>query len=266
MNRFRLGLDTFWQGAVLSYIALFHWLRPSQYLATKVWGPLTYMVFFTLLGRFASGEETAGFYVIGNALQTIAFSGIYGVTMSIGGDRENGTLHYLFGSPANRFLMFSGRSVMHILDGMLGALIGFGWGLLLLGLDLSHANLPLLGLIILIASFSTSGLGSLMGCLSLITRNVMFINNTVFFLLLVFSGANIDPARLPGWGQAISAALPLTRAIAAARAAAAGAPLAQVSSLLLIEFSIGLGYMLFGYVLFRWFELQARRRDTLEAF
>lgn len=266
MNQLKLNLQLFWQGAVLSYIGLFHWLRPGQYIATKVWGPLTYMLFFVLLGRYASGNDDTSFYVVGNALQTIAFSGIYGVTMSVGGDREAGTLQYLFGSPADRFLMFTGRSVMHILDGMLGAVIGFTWGVLILGLDLSQANLPALALIILIASFSTSGLGMLMGCLSLVTRNVMFVNNTVFFLLLVFTGANIELARLPGWAQALGQVLPLTRAIDAARRAVAGETLAGVAGLLAVELGIGLAYLLAGFVLFRWFEVQARRNDTLEAF
>jgi ABC-2 type transport system permease protein len=266
MNRLKLNLQLFWQGAVLSYIGLFHWLRPGQYIATKVWGPLTYMVFFTLLGRYASGNDDASFYVIGNALQTIAFSGIYGVTMSVGGDREFGTLPYLFGSPADRFLMFTGRSVMHILDGILGAVIGFAWGVLILGLDLSQANLPTLALIILVASFSTSGMGMLMGCLSLVTRNVMFVNNTVFFLLLVFTGANIEITRMPTWAQAVAQVLPLTRAIAAARRVAAGGSLAAVGDLLTVEFLLGLAYMLAGFFLFRWFEYVAKRRDTLEAF
>lgn len=266
MKKIRLAFQLFWQGAVLSYIALFHWLRPATYIGTKVWGPLTYMLFFTFLGRYASGNQNTSFYVVGNALQTIAFSGIYGVTMSVGGDRNAGTLQYLFGSPANRFLMFSGRSVLHILDGMLGAIIGFTWGVLLLGLDLSRANLPTLALIILIASFSTSGMGMLMGCLSLITRNVMFVNNMVFFLLLVFSGANIDLSRLPAWAQGISQVLPLTRSIMAARRIVAGDSPASVAPLLLAEFLIGLSYLLAGYFLFRWFEYIAKRRDTLETF
>jgi ABC-2 type transport system permease protein len=224
------------------------------------------MIFFVLLGRYASGKQSNDFYVIGNALQTIAFSGIFGVTMSIGGDREEGTLAYLFGSPADRFLLFTGRSLLHILDGMLGAVIGFTWGVLLLGLKLSWGDLPALGVIILVASFSTSGLGMLMGCLSLITRNVMFVNNTVFFLLLVFTGANIEVTRLPGWAQALAQVLPLTRSIAAARRVVAGETLSDVTALLLVEILIGLAYLLAGYFMFRWFEIMARRRGTLEAF
>jgi ABC-2 type transport system permease protein len=266
MHTLSVNLRLFFMGALLSYKALFRWLRPAQYLATKVWGPLMYMTFFVLLGEFATGEDNTSFYVIGNAVQTTALSGIYGVTMSITGDRWEGTLVYLFATPANRMSMFFGRAVMHIFDGMLGVFIGLVWGVLLFGLDLSKASPAALVLTILITTFSTAGLGLLLGCLSLLTRNVMFVNNTVFFLLLVFSGANVPLTSLPAWALAVSKALPLTRGIAATRLIVAGASLQEVMPLLVGELLIGMAYGLVGFVFFRWFEQQARRRGTLEAY
>ena len=65
VNNFRL----FFQGALLSYVALFRWLRPVTYMASKVLLPLNQMLFFTLLGTFATGRDNAHFYVIGNAIQ-----------------------------------------------------------------------------------------------------------------------------------------------------------------------------------------------------
>jgi ABC-2 type transport system permease protein len=259
-----VNLRLFWQSTLLSYIALFHWLRPTTYIASKILMPLAQILFFTLLGTYASGRENASFYIIGNSIQIAAVSGIYGVTMSIGGDRWNGTLPYLFGTPANRLVMFVGRAFLHLIDGMIGVVIGLVWGVVLLGLDLSNTNLPALGLTILLTTFSTSGLGLLMGCLSLITLNVMFVNNTVYFALLIFSGANVPVSTLPGWMQAISLILPLTRGIAAARMLVAGASLREVAPLLAGEFVVGLVYVLLGYWLFAWFELQAKRRGTLE--
>ncbi len=263
-NNLVLNTRLFFEGALLSYRALFHWLRPAQYLATKVWGPLVYMLFFVFLGRFATGEDNTAFYVIGNAVQTTALSGIYGVSMSIDGDRWTGTLPYLFATPANRLAMFVGRAFMHVLDGMLGVLIGLTWGVLFFGLDLSRTDPLALGLTILITTFSTSGLGLLLGCLGLVTRNVMFVNNTVFFLLLVFSGANVPIARLPGWAQTVSQALPLTRGIASARSVIAGENLAGVLPLLAVELAIGAAYILIGYGFFRRFEIQAKRRGSLD--
>jgi len=258
------NLRLFWQGAVLSYIAMFHWLQPHTYLASKILMPLAQILFFTFLGVSATGPASADFYIIGNAIQITAVSGIYGVTMSIGGDRWNGTLPYLFGTPANRMALFFGRSFIHVIDGMLGVLIGLLWGVVLLGLDLSQADLPALLLTILITTFSTSALGLLMGCISLITTNVMFVNNTVYFLLLILSGANIPIANLPAWVQTIAYGLPLTRGVASARAVISGMGMQQVAPLLLGEIVIGLLYGSAGYWLFRFFERVAKRRGSLE--
>jgi hypothetical protein len=103
-----------------------------------------------------------------------------------------------------------------------------------------------------------------MGCLSLLTANVMFVNNTMYFLLLIFSGANVDLNILPGWMQVISNVLPLTRGIASARALIAGASLTDILPLLAQELGIGLFYGLLGYFLFKWVEISAKRRGTLE--
>jgi ABC-2 type transport system permease protein len=260
------NLRLFWQGTLLSYVALFHWLRPGQYAASKLIMPLAQMFFFVFLGTFATGRDNASFYIIGNAIQITAVNGIFGVTMSVGGERENGTLPYLFGTPANRLVTFFGRAFMHILDGMLGVIIAFAWGVILLNLDLSHTDLSALMLTIMITTVSTCGLGLLLGCLSLITVNVMFVNNFVYFLLLIFSGANVPIADLPGWMQLISSAMPLTRGIAAARSLVDGASLSQVSPLLWGEVGIAVMYGILGYLLFAWFEVEAKRRGTLEVF
>ena len=260
------NLRLFWQGALLSYVALFHWMRPIQYVASKILMPLSQMFFFVYLGTYATGADNRSFYVVGNALQIAAVSGIYGMTMSIGGDRDNGTLGYIFGTPANRLVVFMGRAFMNIMDGALGVVIAFTWGVLLMGLDLSNANLSALALVIVVTTISTCGLGLLMGCLALITVNVMFINNFVYFILLILSGANVPVAELPAWIQAISYALPLTRGIAAARLLVEGAGLSQVTPLLLGELGVGLVYFFVGYVLFAVFEITAKRRGTLEVF
>jgi ABC-2 type transport system permease protein len=262
IRNFRLFLE----GAYLSFIALFAWLAPPYYITTKLIGPATYMIFFVLLGRFIAGQNDASFYVIGNAILATSLSGIYGVSMSIDGDRWTRTLIYLFGTPANRFFMFFGRAFIHILDGMLGVVIGLLLGVILFRLDLSQSNLLGLALTILITNFSTAGLGLTLGCLGLITRNVMFVNNALFVMLWIFSGANISIDALPIWAQQVSTVLPLTRGVASARLVISGADLKEVMPLLSVELLIGLIYTFIGYFMFRQFEYQAKKRGTLEAF
>ena len=265
-KRFITNVKIFFEGAILSYRALFRWLRPATYIASKILAPLTMMIFFVFIGAYASGNNDASFYVIGNALIFAASSGIFGVTMSIGGERWSGTLPYLFGSPANRMAIFVGRAFMHILDGMLGVFIGLGWGILLFGLDLSQTHLTPLLITILITTFSTAGLGLLMGCVGLITRNVMLVNNTVYFMMLLFSGANISIESLPKWMQVISNYIPLTRGITSTRLIVAGAGINEILPLLLEEFLIGIMFALVGFFLFSTFEKQAKKLGTLEIF
>src|SRR5262245_41160359 len=101
-----LNIRMFLEGARLSYIALFHWLNPTTYIASKVLMPVNQILFFTLLGVYATSRSNADFYIIGNAVQMASISGIYAMTMTIGGDRWAGTLPYLFGIPANRLMMY----------------------------------------------------------------------------------------------------------------------------------------------------------------
>lgn len=266
INTFAINMRLFWQGAILSYVALFHWLQPTTYMASKIFLPLAQILFFTLLGVSANNGRSSSYFAIGNALQVVAISGIYGVTMSIGGDRNAGTLAYLFATPANRMFMFLGRAFIHIIDGMLGVAIGLLWGVILLGIDFSRTNLLALILTILVTTISTSGLGLLLGCISLVSLSVMFINNTVYFLLLLFSGANVPIETLPGWMQFISSILPLSRGIAAARALVDGATFNSVLPLIAGELLVGIVYITIGYVCFRIFEYQGKRRGTIEAF
>jgi len=77
---------------------------------------------------------------------------------------------------------------------------------------------------------------------------------------------NVSLANFPVWAQKAAHLLPLTRCIQAARQVIAGASFLEVSLLLAGEMLIGMCYVTIGYLLFSWFEIQAKRRGTLEAF
>jgi ABC-2 type transport system permease protein len=254
----------FFESARLSYIALFRWLSPPTYIASKILMPLNQLIFFTLLGIYATSRDNSSFYVIGNAMQITAVNGIFGVTMTIGDDRFSGTLPYLFGVPSNRLLMYLGRAVFHILDGATGVVISLILGTLLFGIDLSHANPFLLLLAIAVTTVSTAGLGLALGSLSLVTVNAIFFGNLIYFLLLAFCGVNIPLENMPEWVQVISNFLPITHGLEAAREIVKGSGFGEVSSLLAWELVIGMAYILLGYSFFRWIEFQARRRGTLD--
>jgi ABC-2 type transport system permease protein len=117
---------------------------------------------------------------------------------------------------------------------------------------------------VVVSAASCTALGMLIGSVGLRARDVMFLANLVYFLLLLFCGGNIPLDELPGWIEAIGRSLPLTHGIEAAREVAAGAPLSAVDHLLWREAATGAVYAFAAYGLFRYLEFEGRRRASLE--
>jgi ABC-2 type transport system permease protein len=145
-------------------------------------------------------------------------------------------------------------------------IFGFAVIAILFGLNLERGNLALVGLCVVVISFTTAGLGLLFGSIGLILRDAIVIANVVYYLMLIFCGVNFPISRLPGALQIISYGLPLTRGVEAARQAAAGATISQVGGLLAGEIVVGVVYAMLGYALFRALEAYARRGGLQEAY
>jgi ABC-2 type transport system permease protein len=256
-------IRVFFIGGLIAYKALFNWLKPSIYIPTMLGSPLFQILFFTYLGRF-SGVQNDAFFVVGNAVQACAMSCIYGMTMTIANERFFGTLAPLLASPANRLAMFLGRALPVIVNGLVVSIFGFCVGLIFLHFNLALSQVPALAAVLVVTVTSCTGLGMLLGSIGLRARDVFFISNAVYWLMLLLCGVNVPLSALPGWLQGIGRAVPLTHGIAAARRIASGGSLSEVSSLVGAELRIGVLYGLVAYGLFRFFEVEARRRASLE--
>jgi ABC-2 type transport system permease protein len=257
------SLRVFFIGGYIAYRALFNWARPAIYIPTMLGAPLFQLLFFAYIGRYTGLEDDA-FFVVGNAVQLSAMAGIYGMAMTIGGERWTGTLSPLLATPARRLPLFIGRSLPLIANGILVSAFAFFVGWLLLDFTMSASQIPALTLVVIISAASCTCLGMVVGSLGLRARDVFFLANTVVFLLLIVSGANVPLDALPGWLQTIAYCVPLTHGILAARDIAGGASLSDVAGLVWREAAIGAAYALVAYVLLRFFEADGRRRATLE--
>jgi ABC-2 type transport system permease protein len=257
------SVRVFFVGGYLAYRALFHWLRPSIYIPTMLGGPLFQILFFAYIGRF-SGLKDDEWFVVGNAVQLSAMSGIYGTAMAIGGERWTQTLSPLLATPANRIALFLGRSLPLIANGIIVSAFAFAVGWLLLDFSLPASRIPALALVVVVSAFSCTALGLIVGAIGLRARDVFFFANLVVYLLLLFCGTNVPLDSLPGWMETVSRGLPLTHGIEAAREIASGASLSDVGDLVWTEAAIGTTYAALAYVLFRFFEAEGRRRATLE--
>ena len=258
-------LRLFFIGGFISYRALFNWISPGMYLTTMLGSPLFQILFFTYLGRYTASQPES-FFVVGNAVQVASMSAIYGMTMGIANERQFQTLQPLLATPASRLAVFSGRSLPYVANGLVVSLFGFAVGRFLLDFRPAAGSAGTLFVVVLVTTCSCTGFGLLLGSVGLRARDVFFIANLAYFLMLLVCGVNVPISQLPGWLAAIGRCLPLTHGIAAARQVADGSSFSDVSSLVATEAMIGLAYGIAAYVLFRFFEAEGRRRASLETF
>jgi ABC-2 type transport system permease protein len=260
VNSFRV----FVIGGLMSYRALFHWQNPAFYIPTMVGHPLFQVLFFAYLGRF-SHVRNDSFFVVGNAVQVSAMSGVYGMAMTIGGERSTQTLAPLLATPANRMVLFLGRALPHILNGLTVSAFGFLVGRLLLDFHPPASSIPRLALVVVISTASCTAFGLVVGAFGLRLRDVFSLSNPAYFLMLLFCGVNIPIELLPPWMEAVSRCLPLTHGIMAAREVAAGATPADVSGLVWTEVGVGAAYAVAAFGLFRLLERESRRSAVLDS-
>ena len=249
LGNLRLYVASAWY----SYRALYAWQSFAPYISVKIVFPLAQMLLFLFMGRLA-GLTNPLYIVVGNILLLPATNGVSGVSMTINGERDFRTLPYLIASPAPRAPLFLGRSLVHIIDGLLSTITALILGAVFFHVDLSQSNLALTGLCIFLLSITSCGLGLILGSLSLRTREAWTITSMVVIALYIFSGVNFPVEVLPKFLQVISYSLPLTRGIQAARLAMNGAGWLAIRSLFLEELLVGLIYMGLGYLMFTWFE------------
>ena len=259
MNAIRI----FFIGGYLAYRALFNWIHWSIYLPTMLGGPVFQILFFAYIGRYAKLRSDE-FFVVGNAVAISSLGGIFGMAMTIGGERWTQTLSSILVTPANRLALFLGRALPNLANGVIVSTVGFVVGWLLLDFSLKPTEIPAIALVVIVTSFACTAFGTMIGAFGLRGRDVFFFANLMIFVFLLFCGVNVPVDSLPGWMQAIGRVLPLTHGIDAARQIAQGGSLRDVSGLIGTEAGIGVCYAALAYGLLRYFEIDGRRRATLE--
>jgi ABC-2 type transport system permease protein len=234
-----------------------------MYIPTMLGTPLFQILFFAYVGRTV-GLEDDSFFVVGNLVQVSAMAGIFGMAMTIGGERWTQTLSSILVTPANRLALFLGRALPNLANGVIVSTVGFIVGWLLLDFSLEPAEIPVIALIVIVTSFACTAFGTLIGAFGLRGRDIFFFANLMIFVFLLFCGVNVPLESLPAWMQDIGRVLPLTHGIEAARQVADGSTLGEVSGLVLTELGIGFFYAALAYGLLRFFEVDGRRRASLE--
>ena len=257
------SLRIFALGGLISFRALFSFLRPEIYIPSMLVAPIFQILLFVYVGRSASLESDE-FYVIGNAVQYAAVPCLFAMIFTVAGERYQKTLGYILVSPAARLPLFLGRAVPVMVNGFFIAVFSLVVGGLIVGIDVPAGSLAPLFFATAVCTFSCTGFGLIGAGLGLLVREQAVLANVMFGVLLVFTGANVPVDDLPAWMQAISSVLPFTHGIEAAREIADGASLADVQGLLATEFAIGVVYTAIGYAFIRNAERLSLRHATLD--
>jgi ABC-2 type transport system permease protein len=256
-------LRIFFIGGLTAYRGLINWLSPWIFVPSLVLTPIFQILLFVYIGRSA-GVQSDEFFVVGNAVQYASIPCLFAMTHAIAGERSQQTLSYILVSPAGRLPLFLGRALPVIANAMFVAAFSLLVAGLLLRIDVPPSAWPPIAAVIFVATFSCTGLGLICAGVGLRVRETAVLNNIIFGLLLVFTGANVAVDELPGWMQAISERVPLTHGIQAARQVADGASLGDVSGLLAAEAAIGVAYTVVGYALLLLMERESRKRASLQ--
>ena len=256
-------LRIFFVGGITAYRGLINWLSPWIFVPTLIVAPIFQILLFVYIGRSA-GVQSDEFFVIGNAVQYASIPCLFSMTHAIAGERYQQTLAYILVSPAGRLPLFLGRALPVICNAMLVAAFSLVVSGLLLGIDVPASAWAPIALVIVVSSFACTGLGLICAALGLRIRETAVLNNVIFGLLLIFTGANVPIDELPGWMQAISNRIPLTHGIEAARELADGSSIGDVDGLIATEFAIGVVYTLVGYAALRVMEHESRKRASIQ--
>jgi ABC-2 type transport system permease protein len=248
---------------VISFRALFRWFNPSAYVATKVVAPIEELLVFGLLARYAGDASTVAYMLIGNCLVQVCLGGLAAAN-TVAEERGLGSLPLLLASPVNRLVNFLQRGTVHILDSLVSVVAAFWVAAAIFHVPFGRTNWAAVAVAVGVATLSTVCLGLMFGAFALAYSNFFLVLNLLWLLMLLVTGVNIPVSHLPQWLQPLSAALPFTRSLHAAREAIAGAPLAAVAGPLLGEVALGACYLALGYAMLVALERLAWRRGTLE--
>jgi ABC-2 type transport system permease protein len=250
-------------GGAIAYRALFNWTTPPMFVGSLLVGPLFQLLFFAYLGR-QLGVADDRFYIVGNAVLAASFACVFGGTMAVANERRYGTLGHVLLSPRSRTVLFLGRALPYAGNGLLVAAFILTGGALLLGLRIPVGALPGLALALAAGSLACAFFGLLLGALGLRFRDVWLVSNVSLALLLLLTGVNVPAQNLPAGMRAVGSILPITHAAEAARGLVAGDGLAAALPAVGRELAVAAGYAVAAAALLRLFEVESRRRASLD--
>lgn len=260
------GIRRFFSQASITYKSLFGIMDIRLYLLARIITPIVSMLFFCYLAMHAYGKENIAPWVIGNAFATCIFPVFLGAGLVLRIERGIGTLKAIIATPTSRIVIFVSRSLMHIVDAIVISVISITVGILIFDLHFSNVNIAAFALTIVTSMFAAIALGMVISSMGLVVRDVHMIMNVGMLGLIILSGANVATDNFPFFLRILSRALPVSRGIEAGRLLYSGGNMQHFYQLIGQEFLLGVFYMFLGFMMYMFFEYQARKHATLDFY
>ncbi len=215
------------------------------------------VLFYAAMGLAVGSEEFIPYAFLGNVVASAALMGL-AVGPDTAAERFNGTLPLLVAAPRSLLPVFAGRSLSHLVQGTVEAMIVFSVLAPFVGFPDRWWWLPL-GLTVVVAG--TYGLGLCLAAVSIDRYRISnLLMNVSFYLLVAIGGVNVPTDVFPRWVQLAASVLPLHHGLLGVRELVVTGPSATVAGRFGLELIVGAAWLALGLLGFR-FAAESGRKD-----
>jgi len=217
-------------------------LRQSFKSVRHVVWSLLFPIFmmFTFSFRYGATGPDIQFinFLIPGIVGMTAMFGSINETMSIVWDKSLGVFDRILAAPVSSTSIIVGKTMAGAVMGVISALVLLIIGSTLFGV--SFANISAVLLIVLLASFSFTGIGTIISGLASEPREAMMLSNLLRFPMMFLGGVFFSVEAMPMPLPYIARALPLTYATEALRAIQTGnISVVLVDAIVLLVYTVG---------------------------
>lgn len=187
---------------------------------------IAFMALWMLKGK---GPDYSIFVVVGSGMTGLWTTLLFQGGNSITGERWNGTLEPLVGSPSSLQVIVFGKVLANIFQSLLSMVVCYGLISLVIGYPLVIANPILFAVSLILSIFAFVCFGLVIASLFILIRDIGRMINTLEFPVYILCGFLFPIALLPGWTTPLSYLLsPYWAAQALHASAGASASLGQI--------------------------------------
>jgi len=218
-------------------------LRQSFMSVRHVVWSLLFPIFmmFTFSFRYGVSGPDVEFinFLIPGIVGMTAMFGSINETMSIVWDKSMGVFDRILAAPVSSTSIIVGKTMAGAVMGVISALVLLIIGSMLFGV--SFANIPVVILVILLASFSFTGIGTIISGLASEPREAMMLSNLLRFPMMFLGGVFFPTESMPMPLPYVAKALPLTYATEALRTIQIGGNVSIVfiDAVVLLAYTVG---------------------------